>query len=340
MNEKIEYTVPEQLLSEIQRISMQNWPNLTDKKIADSVLYLSDFFIENPDSSTPWEDSKAAMAYLNYYLPLNYLRMSRVLDLGHRLGFFEGLSRLVDFGCGPGTASLAALQLIPNITPLLIELSPKALSYARAFLPNAAYDVKLPEHPRADDLFVASYSLTELDKIPSWMMNYQNLLLVEPSTQIDGRRLMEWRQNLIEAGFHIWAPCTHQLECPLLNQSKSDWCHDRLLFKTWERQKKIESYLPFKNFSLTHSYLLASRRKPTREFSPNSARVIGDLLKEKGKNRQLICRGRDREFLTWMKKSKINQEFNRGDLLKILGGKKVSNEIRVETENDALLDSQ
>ncbi|RLQ02570.1 hypothetical protein EAD98_00195, partial [Micromonospora sp. CV4] len=61
-----------------------------------------------------------------------------------------------------------------------------------------------------------------------------------------------------------------------------------------------------------------------------AARVVGDRLKEKGKDRQMICRGPEREFLAWLHKTKIEQDIPRGVLVDIPDDiQTVSNELRV-----------
>ena len=92
-------------------------------------------------------------------------------------------------------------------------------------------------------------------------------------------------------------------------------------------RSKMEEQLPMKNRTLTTSYLLM-RKTPAQPI--HAARVVGDQLKEKGKDRQMICRGTDREFLAWMHKTGLKQEIPRGVLIEIPEGlQKVSNELRV-----------
>ena len=79
-------------------------------------------------------------------------------------------------------------------------------------------------------------------------------------------------------------------------------------------------------------HLLASKRPCQRKDS--LARIVGDRLKEKGKDRQLVCRGGDREFLTWMHKLKLKSQYERGDLIEIKKSTKTSNEIRLESDED------
>ncbi|MCB0408374.1 MAG: hypothetical protein KDD34_09230, partial [Bdellovibrionales bacterium] len=130
------------------------------------------------------------------------------------------------------------------------------------------------------------------------------------------RALMSFRKLLIENGFFVLAPCTHQGLCPLLTHSKKDWCYDRVFLEAPDWFKKLESHLPMKNRTLTFSYLIASKKfKP--HLPKNSARVIGDTLKEKGKTRQMVCRGQEREFLSWLDRLGPAPEIPHGALIQI-----------------------
>ena len=83
----------------------------------------------------------------------------------------------------------------------------------------------------------------------------------------------------------------------------------------------------------------ACRRGPHAAWDQkiHAARVVGDRLKEKGKDRQMVCRGPDREFLAWMHKHKLEQEIPRGVLINIPNNvQKVSNELRVQSEIEVL----
>ena len=68
------------------------------KKIAQNILKLSDFFIDSPEDPTPWHEIWAQQAYVFYFLPLNSIRLSRVfshLDLA-KVPF----AQVYDFGAG------------------------------------------------------------------------------------------------------------------------------------------------------------------------------------------------------------------------------------------------
>jgi hypothetical protein len=59
------------------------------------------------------------------------------------------------------------------------------------------------------------------------------------------------------------------------------------------------------------------------------ARLTGDLQKEKGASKQMLCRGPAREFLAWQHKNGAPPEFPRGSLIHIKEGVPLrSNELR------------
>jgi hypothetical protein len=87
-----------------------------------------------------------------------------------------------------------------------------------------------------------------------------------------------------------------------------------------------------KNRTLTTSYLLARKQKPATKLAANIGRVVGDHLEEKGKDRQMLCRGPEREFLAWMHKAGLKQDIPRGVLIEIPEDvQKISNELRLKS---------
>lgn len=286
------------------------------KKIADAVLRMSDFYIANPSVPTPWKEKWCQIAQLGYYLPLNYLRSLRVTHEAQSRNFPLAGQTLIDFGSGLGAGSLPWIEIFRNPVQI-IESSPEAQGIHRKILEGLG----LPAATRAKDrdldhtknfsaLF--SYSLNELKELPNWVYEANNLIIIEPATQRDGRNLLLQRNTLIEKGFFLWAPCTHQLACPLFEKSKNDWCHDRVHWQMPDWFSAIEKHLPIRNSTLTHSYLLASKTVPpeTKQW-----RLVGDRLEEKGKNRQLICRGTEREFLAWLHRDGNLPDYPRGILI-------------------------
>lgn len=305
--------------------------------LAKSVLRLSDFYIQNPDAETPWREKYCQQAYRYYYLPLNFTRCQRVVQQGLKVGFFEGLTDFIDWGAGPGTASLA-LAAEPEIKireQILFDLRMETLKEFSDLHSNLVHKKYLDRldlknlSKKNSSCLVFSYSLTELEHLPDGWNEFEALMILEPSTSQDGRRLLKLRDELISAGYSIWAPCTHQNCCPLLNQSQHDWCHDRVKVEAPEWFTKLEQLLPMKNKTVTTSYLLARRNKAP-EILQNKVRLTGDSMEEKGKTRQLICRGENREFLTWMHKKIEPQTLPRGELIELPESVEMkSNELRL-----------
>lgn len=328
------------------------FPDLPSEKlqtIADAVLNLSDFYIKNPQAGTPWEQKICQIAYRHYYLPLNYLRCEQVIERGLQVKFFENLTHFIDWGAGPGTASLALArseklksQIKKQVLFDLFKTTMSSYSDLHNELINKDYfdflDLNTDYPNKQNSCLVFSYSLTELRELPKGWSEYEALMILEPSTSQDGRKLLDLRQYLIENGYSIWAPCTHQSPCPLLTHSKNDWCHDRVHVKAPKWFNELEQLLPMKNKTVTTSYLLARKRKPP-EILKNKARLTGDSLEEKGKTRQLVCRSEQREFLAWMHKSIEPQIMKRGDLIELPDKYEVkSNEIRLQSLCKIIID--
>jgi hypothetical protein len=331
------------------------------RRLADAIRRLSDHYLNNPDAKSPWQEAWAQAASLAYYFPLNRARAAAIAFEAERLGFWRDsqLSHLVDFGSGMGSALHAFADhfvLGSSSAPSLIalDISAKSLELNRRLCPpgreitaqtlTSQWNEEPSNLPKKGTFaLLASYVLTELPSLPSWWKDAQALIIIEPSTQADGRRLMEARKELIDSGYHIWAPCTHQGPCPLLEQSAKDWCHDRIHFDAPKWFQEIEKHLPMKNRTLTFSYLLASKNRPAPAQLLGLARIVGDTLLEKGKSRQAICRGSEREFLAWFpprieKAGETLPEINRGELVSLASDvEKKSNEIRLKSANQLSL---
>jgi len=197
--------------------------------------------------------------------------------------------------------------------------------------PQKVKKLRLDSQGGKNSCLVFSYSLTEVTSLPAGWDKYEALMIAEPSTQEDGRKLLELRSQLIKNGYFMWAPCTHQMDCPLLAQSKHDWCHDRIAVAAPAWFTQLEQNLPMKNKTVTTSYLLA-RRTPPPENIHSLGRLVSDSMEEKGKTRQLFCRGPEREFLTWMHKAIEPQTLPRGELVhQSSDAEKKSNEVRLNS---------
>ncbi|MFF0887839.1 small ribosomal subunit Rsm22 family protein [Streptomyces sp. NPDC003456] len=79
------------------------------------------------------------------------------------------------------------------------------------------------------DLVTVSYVLNELTSadrtalVDAAASAARAVVIVEPGTPDGYARIIEARDRLIAAGFHIAAPCPHSAACPIA--PGSDWCH-------------------------------------------------------------------------------------------------------------------
>ncbi len=318
-------------------------------RIRECIIRLSDHFIK-AEAKSPLAEKWAQIAYLAYYLPLNHLRAQAVCAEAKRLGFFEGIASAIDIGSGLGSLTLSLLEFGPELKNLYsTDVSNEALKIQKNILADRSGRVHLSnqEDLKANvklELAALSYSWNEFSplekaKFLEQVDSFEAILVIEPSTSMLARNLMELRSQLIKKGFFAWGPCTHQLDCPLLTHSKTDWCHDRIGIEKSKWSSAIEKNLPFKNETLTFSYLLMRKTKPSFEtkvldaktYAP--ARIIGDELKEKGKTRQAVCRSSEREFLAWFPQRVKHNIFRytHGEFAQInIDTQKKSNELRIE----------
>jgi ribosomal protein RSM22 (predicted rRNA methylase) len=285
------------------------------------ILALSNFYLEHPGKPTPWETGFAVPATLAYFMPLNYARMSAALREVAR--FALSPSEVWDFGSGAGTTQWA-LEDLPDFAPrplYSVEISQAARDMHKKLEPLRAGGWRSlngsSAKPAPGAMAIFSYSFLEMQNVLPDLKKFEHILIVEPSTRDCGRALMEWRSRFLEQGLTALAPCTHQQACPLLVHSPRDWCHMRVHFDAPEWWRAIESHLPMKNRTLTYSYLLLSRSEDQKWAG--STRVIGDTLHEKGKTRQMICRGPEREFLSWLHRDGDAPDIPHGALIRDLG---------------------
>ena len=314
------------------------------KRLSQAVLQLSDFYIANPTAPSPLGEKWAQAAYLSYFFPLNYARNAAVVREGQRFKFFEGFDKIYDFGSGLGSASLAVQDAMPALKEMVIvDTSEDALELQRHLRAQVGFETsygrRFPPITRPEtSLGILSYAYTELGEFPLELLKCEGLMILEPSTRDDGRRLLELRQRLLSEGYSAWAPCPHQGDCPLLVDSERDWCHDRIGWQGPAWWSKLEAGLPMKNRTLTMSYVLLRRTPaPQTKLEPGTrARLVGDTLVEKGKTRQLLCLDSKRRFLTWFpQRIKEDLEFDRGDWLTFTTTlEEKSDEIRLKAPHD------
>jgi ribosomal protein RSM22 (predicted rRNA methylase) len=201
--------------------------------LAATAAALSDRYREERHDIKPRVISdREALAYLAVRLPATYaaIRTSFNAVAEARPDFMPG--NALEVGAGPGTALWAAAECWPAVSEaLLVEASPIFRTYgerlaAEAELPHVTWRVAdiavdaIDSKPR--DLVTMAYVLNELaPKVRHsilqqlWQLTADTLVIVEPGTPAGWQRIIAARNQLIEAGAHVIAPCPHARACPL-----------------------------------------------------------------------------------------------------------------------------
>lgn len=146
-------------------------------------------------------------------------------------------THLVDFGCGPGVASLRVLAAWPhqfkNLT--LIDRSHAALAFARDRVverfPQLHVDTATHLPNLTNKTCIASHVFSELPttSYPSLLQTLitaQDILWVESATRPNTRAFHATIRDALRDIFTPVAPCPHGGACPLTGpKHPSDWCH-------------------------------------------------------------------------------------------------------------------
>lgn len=164
--------------------------------------------------SQSWKLSpKEKLAYALCRMPATYAVLEK-LNLNY--------GSILDLGSGPGTASFA----YPTVTTCIehdkefINLA-KRLGASGLWIQADFRSTDLPPH----DALLFSYSLGEVWPLALdhfWHAAKEALIIIEPGTPRGYNIILEARQQLIELGGHVAAPCPHNNPCPLI---PPDWCH-------------------------------------------------------------------------------------------------------------------
>jgi ribosomal protein RSM22 (predicted rRNA methylase) len=174
-------------------------------------------------------DPARTAAYLVTRMPATFAAAHAVLhELRERLGA-RPIASVLDIGAGAGAASLAARECFPEAgTITLVERDAALAAAAGQWLPEAALMLEditrvktLPPH----DLVMAAYSLGEIGEPLAarlWQAARVALVVIEPGTPRGYALILKVRQELLEAGASMAAPCPAATPCPL---AAPDWCH-------------------------------------------------------------------------------------------------------------------
>jgi SAM-dependent methyltransferase len=232
--------------------------------------------------SSPIDSAITAAAYALYYTPINAAKLIHFVPLfasqplaSQPITSQPKPLRVLDLGCGPGTAGLAlraatsgdisltcvehsssmralATQLLsscPTLTPLralTMCASVRELSREPFDLVIAANVFAELDHDDAD---------ATLDTLAQLVAAHGSLVLLEPGQLQHTRRLMALRDRVTSMHQKLTPvfPCLRADPCPMLAQSQTDWCHGALEWKQPPLHRQLDQLLGFNKHRIKFS---------------------------------------------------------------------------------------
>jgi SAM-dependent methyltransferase len=231
-------------------------------------------------------------AYVHYYLPANAEKVARVLDELEAYAPLPERPRVLDFGCGPGTASIPLLRRRPQADLTLVDVVDEALDDARFFTELLGARPRALHEPPAGgkfDLILAANVFSEAQRnLEDFLADDGFLVVLEPALKASTRRLMEWRDRMAAAGFRVAAPCLRQEPCPMLRHVDL-WCHQDVPWPRPGQVAQVDQRLGLSKETLKYAYAVVTRKGRTLADPGGDARVVSNLHREKGKAWAWLC---------------------------------------------------
>lgn len=258
-------------------------------------------YLDTPDVLT---------AYTLFFAPQTAARTEAALRgiLARLPAFPQRPLRVLDLGCGVGSAALGALAPLqeasghpPTIT--CVDWSAAALAAAaellpgctcvqadlRTYCPTAPYDVILSSFAFNEAFPKSTEAREALTRLTAALATDSPafLLLLEPASRADTPRFLALRTALPEAP--LYAPCPHNRPCPML-ATHEGICHDVRRFRPGRAMTLLNRHL-YRTIADVKYALLAFGRPggPAAEGfnDPEFLRITGPMDKAKG---LLTCR--------------------------------------------------
>lgn len=267
--------------------------DLAARAQAISALYRS-----GAPSSQAIRGEEDALAYALTRMPATYAAVRAALEaLSLHAPDFQPRT-VADMGCGPGTASWAAMDAFPSADDLfpvdgnraLLDLAGRLLQRSRFFaIEGRLADLATTEIPPAD-LVIAAYVLTEMPDAAAlalaarlWAAAQGALVIVEPGTPAAWARLMAIRSTLIGQGAVVAAPCPHHAPCPLV---APDWCHfSQRLPRSRAHRLLKDADAPFED----EKYAYLALVRPDVAVRNSRARVLAPPVEDKAAISLKLC---------------------------------------------------
>lgn len=217
---------------------------------------LSDRYRQQKKTDRFITTNEQRLAYMAVRMPATFAAVSKALS---QLNEEFSPESLLDLGAGTGSAAWAATETFDSLKRVslieqdgnLIELGRRlaeeseVLGSADWRLANLRGTPEFAPH----DLMICSYSLGEIEAAAAgktlnaaWQATKQILVIVEPGTTKGFATVRSAREQLIEAGAFLVAPCPHQAACPMppMGEDETDWCHFAARFDRTSLHRRLK----------------------------------------------------------------------------------------------------
>ena len=234
------------------RVTLEHWrewslyPFSSEEKLLEAISELHLIFTQNRNQiSEYWNDQRLVAAYAAFYAASNGQKLH---FLWEQLGPWQEKlkdTQFIDFGSGPGTFSLALLELLEDLPHSvdfhLFDHSEVMLNQAKNIWKKLAPNININTALKINDLklqndksrwLLFGNSSNEMSKIQmETILNKVKphyLTFIEPGTPASFNKVMELRDHLFKLDYHVVYPCSRpQDSCPLTKIS-GEWCHQVL----------------------------------------------------------------------------------------------------------------
>jgi ribosomal protein RSM22 (predicted rRNA methylase) len=239
-------------------------------------------------------DPRTLNAYLRFYLPWNLYRLTRLFQ-GMDFNLPEN-GVIIDLGAGPLTVAQALWIAKPELrdkrlTFINVDRSPKPMREGQKLFEALAGKspwkmVNVKGGPSSKirekaDLLITANMVNEASSgmrtpLQLWANKFcqqisrmlapkGKMLIIEPGIRRSGRVLSIMRNEFMERGLSILAPCPHQEECPLNGEQGKSWCHfnfDSNHAPEWLQKLSAKCRMEKDNVSMSFLYVAQSDTPP------------------------------------------------------------------------------
>lgn len=235
-----------------------------------------------PTDAPVLRDRSDVAAYAAYRMPATFGAVCSALDAFAEAAPGWAPGSHVDVGGGTGAATWAVNAVWEGVRPVtVLDWAEPALALGREIaaanpeLKGWSGSARIGAALRIEstDLVTISYVLGELTAtdrtsvVEAAAGAAQAVVVIEPGTPDGYLRVIEARDRLVQAGFHIAAPCPHSAACPIV--PGEDWCHFSARVSRSSLHRKVKGgSLPYEDEKF--SYVAATRFPVT----PAPSRVV------------------------------------------------------------------